>query len=92
MEGVYNDKMMFSDLVQTEGGFKFNMTTVTHELVYHLDERGERTSIAKDYTGTSVFCYELALRKSTGRLTGYMHWHFNNSSASDYGSCCLRTI
>mgnify|MGYP000010850648 FL=1 len=73
MEGVYNDKMMLSDLVQTEGGFKFNMTTVTHELVYHLDERGERTSIAKDYTGTSVFCYELALRKSTGRLTGYMH-------------------
>ena len=48
MEGVYNDKMMFSDLVQTEGGFKFNMTSVTHELVYHLDEKGERTTIAND--------------------------------------------
>lgn len=73
LEGVYGDKMMFSDLVETENGLKFNMTTVTRELVYNLDERGVRTIVAKDFTGTSVFCYELAMRKSTGRLTGYMH-------------------
>lgn len=71
-EGVYSDKMMFSDLVETENGFKFNMITVTQELVYNLDENGMRMTIAKDYTGTSVFCYELALRKSTKQLTGYM--------------------
>ena len=73
MEGVYSDQMMFSDLVETENGFKFNMTTVTHELVYNLDEQGVRTTVVKDYTGTSVFCYELAMRKSTNQLTGYMH-------------------
>lgn len=73
LEGLYSDKMMFSDLVRTRNGFKFNMTTVTQELVYQLDEKGARTSIAKDYTGTSVFGYELAMRKSTGKLTGYMH-------------------
>lgn len=73
LEGVYSDKMMFSDLVETENGFKFNMTTVTQELVYNLDENRVRTTVAKDYTGTSVFCYELAIRKSTGQLTGYMH-------------------
>ena len=28
--------------------------------------------LPRDYTGTSVFCYELAMRKSTGQLTGYM--------------------
>lgn len=72
LEGVYSDRMMFSDLVETGNGFKFNMTTVTQELVYNLDEKGMRTTIAKDYTGTSVFCYELALRKSTKQLTGYM--------------------
>lgn len=72
LEGEYNDKMMFSDFVETENGFKFNMTTVTQELVYNLDEKGARTTIAKDYTGTSVFCYELAIRKSTNQLTGYM--------------------
>ena len=70
LEGVYSDKMMFSDWVQTENGFKFNMTTVTRELVYNLDRKGMRTTIAKDYTGTSVFRYELALRKSTNQLTG----------------------
>ncbi len=72
LEGVYSDKMMFSDWVQTENGFKFNMTTVTRELVYNLDGKGMRTTIAKDYTGTSVFRYELAFRKSTNQLTGYM--------------------
>lgn len=73
LEGIYNDQMIFSDLVKTENGFKFNMTTATHELIYNLDEKGVRTTLAKDYTGTSVFCYELAMRKSTNHLTGYMH-------------------
>ena len=72
LEGVYSDRMIFSDLVQTENGFKFNMTTITHELIYNVDNKDNRTTVAKDYTGTSVFCYELAMRKSTGQLTGYM--------------------
>ena len=69
LEGVYSDRMIFSDLVQS---FKFNMTTITHELIYNVDNKDNRTTVAKDYTGTSVFCYELAMRKSTGQLTGYM--------------------
>ncbi len=73
LEGIYNDKMMFSDLQRTENGFKFNMTTISQESVYNLDEKGARTTIVKDYTGTSVFRYELAMRKSTKQLTGYMH-------------------
>lgn len=72
LEGVYNDRMMFSDLARTENGFKFNMTTVTQELVYNLDDKGIRTTIVKDYTRTSVFCYELAERRSIKQLTGYM--------------------
>ena len=72
LEGVYNDKMTFSNLVRTNSGFKFDMTTVTQELVYKLNSSGARTSIVKNYTGTSVFRYELAMRKSTNKLTGYM--------------------
>ena len=45
LEGVYSDKMVFSDLVKTENGFGFNMTTVTHELIYNVDEKGSRTNI-----------------------------------------------
>ena len=74
LEGVYSDRMIFSDLVQTENGFKFNMTTITHELIYNVDNKDNRTTVAKDYTGTSVFCYELAMRKSTGQLTGFMRY------------------
>ena len=44
LEGVYNDKMTFSNLVTTENGFKFNMTTVTQELVYNLDDKGTSKS------------------------------------------------
>ena len=73
LEGIYNDQMIFSNLVKTENGFKFNMTALTHELIYNLDEKGVRTTIAKDYTGTSVFCYELAMRKSTNHLTGWIY-------------------
>lgn len=64
LEGVYSDRMIFSDLMQTENGFKFNMTTITHELIYNVDNKDNRTTVAKDYTGTSVFCYELAMRKA----------------------------
>ena len=74
LEGIYSDQMVFSNLERTVNGFKFNLTTITHEQIFNLDENGVRTTIAKDYTGTSVFCYELAMRKSTNQLTGYMHF------------------
>lgn len=92
LEGVYSDKMTFSNLVTTENGFKFNMTTVTQELVYNLDNKGARTTIAKDYTGTSVFCYELAMRKSTKQNHRLYALCFNNSSRFHNGSCSLWNI
>lgn len=46
LEGIYNDQMTFSNLVKTENGFKFNMTTLTHELIYNLDEEGAKTTVA----------------------------------------------
>lgn len=72
LEGVYCDEMLFSDISVTEHGFRFNMTTVTKERLYQLDDTGKRAGLVKDFTGTSVFRYELATRKSTSRMTGYM--------------------
>lgn len=72
LKDVYSDQMMFSDLQFTDNGVQFNMTTIAKEKVYYLDEKGECIGIKKDYTGTSVFRYELAKRKSTHELTGYM--------------------
>ena len=73
MKGVYSDRMYFSDLVFSENRFRFNMTTVTNEQLYHIDRDGNLLDLGKDYTGTSVFCYEIARRRSTSSLTGYMH-------------------
>lgn len=73
LEGVYSDIMTFSDLLVTETGIQFNMTTVTNEKIYMLDANKKRSGIKKDYTGTSVFQYKLAIRKSSGEITGYMY-------------------
>lgn len=72
LKDVYSDQMMFSDLQFTENGVQFNMTSIAKERVYYLDENGECIGIKKDYTGTSVFRYELAKRRSTNEFTGYM--------------------
>ncbi len=73
LEGVYSDQMIFSDLSATENGIQFQMTTITKEKVYELDHHGDRNRTVKDFTGTSVFRYELAMRKSTSEITGYVH-------------------
>ena len=72
LKDVYSDQMMFSDLQFTENGVQFNMTTIAKEKIYYLDEKGECIGVKKDYTGTSVFRYELAQRRSTNEFTGYM--------------------
>jgi hypothetical protein len=72
LEGVYSDSMTFSDLLLSGNGLRFNMTTVTHEKVYRLDSSGIRGEVKKDFTGTSVFQYAMAVRKSTSQVTGFM--------------------
>jgi len=82
LEGIYSDIMSFSDLITSENGFQFNMTTVTNEKIYSKDEDGNRTDLIKDYTGTGVYHYEVALRKSTSEITGYIR--LLSSSTSDH--------
>lgn len=66
LRGVYSDTMQFSDLLTSPTGMQFHMTTVTTESVY----KGDR--LLRDYTGTSIFLYKLATRRSTGLMTGFM--------------------
>ncbi len=66
LRGVYADTMQFSDLLVSPTGMQFHMTTVTAESVYEGDR------LLRDYTGTSVFLYKLAMRRSTGLITGFM--------------------
>src|SRR5690606_33099646 len=72
LEGIYFDEMFFSNLLICNTGFHFDMTTITREKIYFLDEKKKRIGIKKDFTGTSVFHYEFSLRKSSMQLTGLM--------------------
>ena len=82
LEGVYSDRMIFSDLTESDNGFQFNMTTVTEEKVYMKDASGNRREMIKDFTGTGVFHYELAFRRSTSEFTGYVR--LLSSSTKDH--------
>ncbi|NIG54605.1 hypothetical protein [Chitinophaga sp. Cy-1792] len=73
LRGIYSDRMLFSDLSETEDGIQFHMTTVTTEKVYEVSPDGSEGLLQKDFTGTSVYRYELAIRKSSGEMTGFMH-------------------
>lgn len=72
LEGIYSDRIMFSDLAETEWGIQFNMTTISREKVFEIQNK-RPVKQTKDYTGTSVFRYELAFRKSTSQITGFMN-------------------
>lgn len=72
LEGVYSDRMTFSDLLISANGFQFDMALVTKEKVYNKDAEGNRLGIVKDYTGAGIYHYEMAQRKSTSEITGYM--------------------
>jgi hypothetical protein len=71
-EGTYTDEMFFSDLLLSQNGIRFVMTTITHEKIYVLDSNKKRGDVRKDFSGVSTFYYELAERKSTSKLTGIM--------------------
>jgi hypothetical protein len=72
LEGVYADEMFFSNLLLSNNGLQFDMATITREKVYFVDANNKRSSVKKDFTGVSVFRYELAERKSTSNITGIM--------------------
>lgn len=72
LKGFYTDAMFFSNLLRTENGFHFDMTTITHEKIYQMAENEVLDEVKKDFTGVSVFRYELAERKSSSKITGIM--------------------
>jgi hypothetical protein len=72
LEGSYTDEMFFSDLLLSQNGIQFNMTTITREKIYVLNADKKRSEIKKDFSGVSTFHYELAERKSTSQITGMM--------------------
>ena len=72
LEGIYSDRMIFTGLWSSETMLGFDMTNITDEKVYETDRRERLGEPVKNLTGTGTYRYELAMRRSTGELTGYM--------------------
>ncbi|QQO08800.1 hypothetical protein [Breznakiella homolactica] len=70
LQGVYSDQISFSNLLYSKSGLRLDMFIVSNEKIYTIGEGKQRESLRKDFSGAALFRYELALRKSTGELTG----------------------
>lgn len=74
LEGIYSDQISFSNLKYNEYSLNFDMFVVAKELIYKLNQNKEKTNIVKDFSGVSLFRYELVRRKSTEELTGFFRF------------------
>ena len=79
LQGVYSDQISFSNLKYSQSGFQLDMFIVSNEKIWLMGKDGEREKLRKDFSGVSLFRFELAERKSTNSLTGC----FRFISASD---------
>jgi hypothetical protein len=81
MEGEFSDQSTFTGLVETPDGFQSDLAVVTKETVYELDDQGKRKLPGRDYSGVIVFRFDIAERKSTGRLVGY--WRVDSTTVKE---------
>ena len=70
LQGVYSDQISFSNLKYSKSGFQMDMFIVSNEKIWLMGKDGEREKLRKDFSGVSLFRFELAERKSTDSLTG----------------------
>lgn len=85
--GVYSDQMSFSNLRWSSTGFSFDLTVVSREHIYEMAADGARGPLRQDFSGTALFRYELARRRSSNQVTGI--FRFISASNGDATSEAL---
>ncbi|MGI6153054.1 MAG: hypothetical protein ACOYJB_04365 [Christensenellaceae bacterium] len=70
LEGRYSDKMSFCNLRASDFVLTFDMFIAADEKVF-FNTGHKKGELAKDHSAISLFRYELARRKSTGKPTGF---------------------
>lgn len=74
LQGVYSDRISFSNLKYSGSGFQFDMFIVSSEKIWLLGDRAQRQALRKDFSAVSLFRFELAKRQSTGGITGFFRF------------------
>lgn len=70
LQGVYSDQISFSNLKYSQTGFQLDMFIISNEKIWLMGKDGQREKLRKDFSGVSLFRFELAKRKSTDDITG----------------------
>ncbi|GAA6408314.1 hypothetical protein K040078D81_24310 [Blautia hominis] len=70
LQGVYSDQISFSNLKYSRSGFQLDMFIVSNEKIWLMGKDKQREELRKDFSGVSLFRFELAERKSTNGITG----------------------
>lgn len=70
LQGVYSDQISFSNLKYSQSGFQMDLFIVSNEKIWLIGSDGQREELRKDFSGVSLFRFELAQRKSTNAITG----------------------
>jgi hypothetical protein len=70
VEGVSSGTDSYTNLVETDDGFKFDVVTVSKLTNYDLDNEGKRVKPGRNEDATYLTRYHLTERKSTGKLVG----------------------
>lgn len=81
LQGVYSDQISFSNLKYSRTSFSLDMFVISNEKIWQLNECMERQTLRKDFSGVSLFRFELARRKSTSAWTGL--FRFVSSSSNE---------
>ena len=61
---------ILSNLKYSQSGFQLDMFIVSNEKIWLMGADGQREELRKDFSGVSLFRFELAERKSTNAMTG----------------------
>jgi hypothetical protein len=70
MEAVLSGSETYTNLVETESGFKFDDFSNFKQTNYDLDKDGKRILPGQNKDGLELVQYELSERKCTGKLVG----------------------
>lgn len=81
LQGVYSDQISFSNLRYSQSGLQLDMFIVSNEKIYQIGKEKKREELRKDFSSVSLFRFELAKRKSSGKLTGF--FRFISASGKD---------
>ncbi len=87
LRGIYSDQISFFNLKYSQPGFQFDMFIVSNEKIYALEKNKEHEEPRKDFSSVSLFRFELAKRKSTQAITGFIR--FISASLKDVSAQSL---